>query len=154
MYPFRSSPQSCGRWPGGETGRRTGLKILGPDKGRTGSIPVLANDLVRFLAIPEGLSVGRNPKCHLKCHLLPAKLLQLHGLRLNDASVLTPERTQKGHLQLRDFRHRQETDFFACVIISSHFMAARLSNRFLNRLKARFCEHTADSSCLRTERLG
>ena len=43
MYPSRSSPQSCGRWPGGEIGRRTGLKILGPDKGRTGSIPVLAN---------------------------------------------------------------------------------------------------------------
>ena len=34
--------------PSGETGRRTGLKIPGPEQGRTGSIPVLGTTKQRI----------------------------------------------------------------------------------------------------------
>gem|GEM_PF-2978049 len=50
--------------PGGETGRRTGLKIPGPVKGRTGSIPVLANEKTGLLRKLRSSFLVKKGKCH------------------------------------------------------------------------------------------
>jgi len=45
------------------------LKIPGPVKGRTGSIPVLANKKTGFLKNLRSTIQPQNGGCHLKCHL-------------------------------------------------------------------------------------